>query len=158
MTAQASNSSPSDAAVDVARRLLGREALPQADDALRIANAEQICARVADGLSRWLGPYGARALVGRALGRAQLDHPSLTGVALTAAQPPEIAGLVESARANGVGAVVEGTVAMLATLTDVISRLIGDDLAVKLVEQSITPSVGASFASTNGVPHPMKDQ
>lgn len=149
---------PSDAAFEAARRLLARDVPAHADATLRIAAAERICAQVTDGLSRSFGPYGARALLGRALVRAQLDHPSLKGVALTASQPATLTGLVESAKANGAPAVAEGTVAMLATLTDVISRLIGDDLAVKLIEQSITPLTGAPSVSTNGVPHLVKDQ
>lgn len=111
-----------------------------------------------DGLARSFGPFGARTLVERALARAKLDHPSLNGVTCTAAQPPEVTGLVESARANGVAAVMEGAVALLATLTDAIGRLIGDDLAVKLIEQSIPPSADARSVSTDAVPHLVTDQ
>jgi hypothetical protein len=151
-------SPPSDAAVDLARRLFAYETPPDSGDALLVAGAERVCARVADGLSRSFGPYGSLVLVGRALARAQIDYPSLKGVAFTSAQPPSITGLAESARANGAKAVAEGAVGMVATLTDAIGRLIGDDLAVKLLEQSITQSAGAPAVATNGVPQTVKEQ
>lgn len=126
----------SDGALDVARRLFARELRGGADDAAVVEAAERVCARVADGLSRWFGPYGSLALITRALVRARAHHPALAGVAATAAHPPCLTGLAESARAHGAKATAEGVVAVLAALAELIGRLIGDDLAASLFEQS----------------------
>jgi hypothetical protein len=150
---QAPNSPPpSDAALALAQRLFVREVPPNSADAIVVAGAVRICTRVADGLTRSFGPFGSLALLARALARAQTDHPALNGVAYNSVQLPVIAGLEASAELHGAQAVADGTIAMVARLTDAIGRLIGEDIAIKLLEQSITPSVKNQAIAANGDP------
>lgn len=135
-------SPPSGGARDVAIRLLARESGGGADDAALVAAAERVCTRLSDGLSRLFGPYGSRALFTRALARAKVAHASLSAVMVSPAPSVCLTGLTESARAHGVKATAAGIIDMVAALGDLIGRLIGDDLAVKLLDQStaMTPA------------------
>ena len=156
---QGTNSSPpSDAALALARRLFACEVPPNSPDALVVAGAARICTRVADGLTRSFGPFGSLALLARALARAQADHPALKGVAYQSVQLPVIVGLDASANVNGAQAVADGTIAMVARLTDAIGRLVGDDIAIKLLEQSITPAANNQAIAADGVPQTVKKQ
>lgn len=114
---------------------LARELLADADPAALVAAAERVGARVADGLARWFGPYGSRALVTRALARAQAHHPALAGVRVTEGAAPRLTGLAEGAGAHGGRAVADGVLALLGSLSEALGLLIGDDLAASLLAQ-----------------------
>jgi hypothetical protein len=139
-------SSSSNAGRELALRLLASETPNGSGDAGRIDAAERICAHASDGLSRWFGLYGSRALVTRALARAQADHPSLGAVTFAGEPSPHLIGVPDGARAHGVDATMDGIVEMLAVLFDLIGRLIGEDLATSLLEQRYRPSPGAENA------------
>ncbi|MDB4882880.1 MAG: hypothetical protein JWL95_1646 [Gemmatimonadetes bacterium] len=120
------------------------------DDAALAEETERVCANVGAGLSRWFGPYGSLALVTRALSGVQAAHTSLAEVTVTTSaltQGPTLTGLTESARVHGTAATTEGVLAVLTALINLIGRLIGDDLASRLFELSIT---GGRTASPNG--------
>lgn len=156
---KATNSSPpSDAALALAQRLFVREVAPDAPDAVVVAGAARLCTRVADGLTRSFGPFGSVALLARALARAQTDHPALHGVAYDSVQLPIIAGLEASAERHGAQAVADGTIAMVARLTDAIGRLVGDDIAAALLEQSINPPATTDTTAADRVPQTVKKQ
>ena len=146
----APHSPHSDAAHDLAHRLLASETPSDGDDAALLAAAERLCLRVPDGLSRWFGMYGSRAHLMRALAKAQRDHPSLSGVSVTDAKSPCVVGLAESAHAHGAKSVAEGIVAVLAALADLVGRLIGDDLVVNLLEQSAAASAAGDHKAPGG--------
>ena len=112
-----------------------------------LASIDRVCGRVADSLTRWFGPYGALALLTRALARAQSAQPSLAAITVSSSASPSLNGFAESAKAHGVQATAEGVIALLAVLTDLIGRLIGTDLALNLLEQS------APRSSTPGNDH-----
>ena len=150
----APHSPHTDAAHDLAHRLYAREASSDGDDAALLAAAERLCLRVPDGLSRWFGMYGSRALLMRALAKAQRDHPSLSGVSVTDAKSPCVVGLAESAHAHGAKSVAEGIVAVLAALADLVGRLIGDDLVVNLLEQSAAASAAGDPMTPGGASAP----
>jgi hypothetical protein len=98
-------------------------------------------------LSRSVGSYGYYALLARALAAARADHPVLRAVRVVAAPTPELAGLADAARAHGAGAAVAGAEAVLATLIDLLGRLIGDDLAVTFIDQTILAIARAADAA-----------
>jgi hypothetical protein len=160
--------SPPTAAHATASRLIARELAgapaPAAHDAREVASAgERLIDRVTEGLSRSFGPYGALALVSRALARAQGNHPMLatvTVMARTAVSPAgapdrsgSVGGLAASARAAGGPATLHGLTAWLTELADLLGGLIGDDLAATLLEQNATsgtarpPLPGGTFAA-----------
>ena len=150
----APHSPHTDAAHDLAQRLFAREAPSDGDDAALLAAVERLCLRVPAGLSRWFGTYGSRALLTRALAKAQEGHPSLAGVTVTSAQSPGVVGLAESALAHGAKTTAEGIVAMLAALADLIGRLIGDDLVPYLLEQSTAASAAGEPEAPGGASAP----
>ena len=150
----APHSPHTDAAHDLAQRLFAREVQSDGDDDALLAAAEQLCLRVPDGLSRWFGKYGSRALLTRALAKVQREHPSLAGVTVTSAQSPCFAGLGESARTHGAKTTAEGIVAMLAALADLMGRLIGDDLVPNLLEQSTAASAAGEPEAPGGASAP----
>ena len=133
---QPSLSSSPDAAREIARRLFAREAGENPSDAALVLACERLPARVADGLTRWFGPYGALALVTRALLRAQASHPALTAVKVQSGPGPVFAGWPASLAEYGAKATAAGAVALLEALAVSIGRLIGDDLTLTLLEQS----------------------
>lgn len=74
----------------------------------------------------------------------------LDSVVLRPDQSPWIAGLADGAESHGATAVAEGFVAMLAALVDAMSRLIGEDLTARLLEQSIAASPAGDVPLTDG--------
>lgn len=120
---------------ELLRDLLGREALGDSPDAVAVASA-RVCERVLGNLSRWVGVDGAAALVSRALLRAQANHPALANVRYSREAAVCLEGLVESARIHGEGAVADGVAGVLTALTELLGRLIGDDLALRLIEHA----------------------
>jgi hypothetical protein len=154
---------PRSPAVDIATRLLtqhGTSDVPTADDVA--ASAEHLFSQLFAGLSRWFGPFGSTALVGRALARAQVEHPSLASVTVAGTAPPSLSGFSDSVRTHGAKAGTDGILAILAALADLIGRLIGDDLALTLLEQSaqrpeahgtVNGSVNGSFVAAESGNH-----
>ena len=106
----------------------------------RLAAVELLRSRVHAGLTRWFGAFGTVALVNRALPRAQLDHPSLADVSLSTESTPRRMGVAAGESTHGSQATADGVVAMLMALADLVARLIGDDLAINLLQQSISVS------------------
>jgi hypothetical protein len=138
------------ASSQLARRLFLRELGTATGENALLGAAERLCARVPDGLARWFGPYGALALVTRALSSVQTEYPALAEVAVSTSalnKSSMLVGLRESARVHGAAATAEGIIAVVEALADLIGRLIGDDLSVSLLERSVP---GAVPQSANG--------
>jgi hypothetical protein len=141
---------------ETARRLIARE---QSGGTAPVdaAPAEQVVRRLSDDLVEWFGPYATHALFTRALARARAEHPVLAAVRVGAPAKPNVEGLADSARTHGVGATAAAAVGLLAALVELLGRLIGDDLAITLVEQSVPlsaadrppPRVGGVGGTTN---------
>jgi hypothetical protein len=129
---------PSSAAVtDAARRLWARVAdATSAPEEVAVA-AERICTELRTGLGRWIGAEGYRALLDRALGLARAKHPALDGLSCLGGDEPLTAAAV---RAHGAAEVAAGMEALVAALIELLGRIIGEDMAVRLVEQTGRPS------------------
>lgn len=127
--------SPPDAARDIARLLFAREAGDNPSDTALVAASERLATRVPNGLSRWFGPYGAVALVSRALLRAQGTNSALVAVRIRSAPGPVLMGWPGNGTEHGAKATAAGTIALLEALADAIGRLIGEDLARTLLDQ-----------------------
>jgi len=124
-------------AEELARRLLaGVAPAEHAPDAV-VAATERVYGRVSANLSRWFGTDGTDALFARALVRAQADHPALANVRYSRQSPLCLQGLPETARTHGAAAADDGVAAILTALIELLSRLIGQDIAMRLVEQSL---------------------
>jgi hypothetical protein len=122
---------------ELACQLLARETMapPGADTT---NGADRVCRRASDELSRWIGNDGCRALFARALATAQAEggHPVLDTVRTSARSVYCLDGLSDAAARHGAAAATEGAAAVLAALIELLGRLIGDDMALSLLEQS----------------------
>jgi ribosomal protein S12 methylthiotransferase accessory factor YcaO len=140
---------PENAARELARQLLAREAAaPDPHGSDTTAAADRVCRRVSDELARWIGHDGCRALFARSLATAQAEgHPVLDAVRTSARSVYCLDGLTASAARYGAAAANDGAAAILSALIELLGRLIGDDMALHLVEQS-TPAAEPARAST----------
>lgn len=151
MQTDTASSEPADPAVAFARRLLDRERAGDESDAGLARALDRSCSLITAGLSRWFGLYGTRALVARALATAQRDHPSLADVGVSDSDC--LAGVSASARVHGSAVVAEGIVFTIAGLVGLLGRLIGDDLAISLLEQSTMTEAAGRESSTAAQEH-----
>jgi hypothetical protein len=127
---------------ELATQLLARESsAPLGADTT--GAADRVCRRVSDDLARWMGNDGCRALFARALATAQAGggHPALEMVRISAGSVYCLDGLSAAAARHGAPAAMEGAAAVLAALIDLLGRLIGDDMALGLLEHSGRPRV-----------------
>jgi hypothetical protein len=139
-TADDSKDSPSrgdPAARQTARRLISARGSERAgrDSAGRTAAAA--CDDLYRELSRWVGPDGCHALFVRALAQARIEYPALGQIQLHARSEPYIDGVAEAIMAHGDPATGEALESMLVHLVELLGRLIGDDMAMKLIERSL---------------------
>lgn len=91
-------------------------------------------------LSRWVGPDGCHALFARALAETRTEHPALAQIQLRARSEPYIDGVAETIMAHGDPVTAAALESMLVRLVELLGRLIGDDMAMKLIERSLASS------------------
>ena len=135
-------------AIDTARGLWTRIAGDVTGPAATISAAHGVCAQLQTGLARWVGADGYRALLHRALELARAEHSVLKLLSCNGSDEQEIAAAVQ---AQGAAEVVAGMVTLVATVIDLLGRIIGEEMAVELVTQAIraTPRT-ASNSGTEG--------
>jgi len=124
----------------IARRLITSHRSERAggDTAARAAAAA--CDHLYRDLSRWVGPDGCHALFTRALAQARTEYPALEQIQLRARSEPYIDGVGETIMAHGDAPTAEALESMLVRLVELLGRLIGDDMAMKLIERSLAAS------------------
>jgi hypothetical protein len=121
------------AATEVARRLWERAA-GDTDSAVEVAvAATRMCTELRAGLSRWVGSMGYRALIDRALLLARAEHPALGSLSCHGGDEPASSAAV---RVHSAAEVATGMVALVAALVELLGRIIGEEMAVRLVEQT----------------------
>ena len=123
----------SSAATAVARRLWARAAGDTNSPEAVAAAAERTCTHLYTGLGRWIGTMGYRTLLDRALGLARAEHPALAGLACLGGDPPVTTA---TQPAHSAAEVAAGMVALVAALVELLGRIIGEEMAVRLVEQT----------------------
>jgi hypothetical protein len=75
---------------------------------------------------------GYRALLDRALVLARAEHPALRSLSCGGSEPVTTADV----RSEGAAEVAAGMVALVAALVELLGRIIGEEMAVSLVEQT----------------------
>lgn len=137
------------AATETARQLWAHEGLDAGALEEMAAAVERGCARLRAGLTRWIGSDGYRALVDRALEQTRAVHPALAGLQCPA---DDVQGVAAIAGVHDAAEVREGILALVALLIDLLSRVIGEEMAVRLVEQAWAGSARpTASAATEGV-------
>ena len=124
----------SPAATEVARRHWARAVGDTSTPEEVAAAAERTCTQLRAGLSRWVGTEGYRALIDRALLLARAEHPALGSLSCHGGDQPLTTAAV---RAHNAAEVTAGIVALVATLIDLLSRIVGEEMAVELVNQAV---------------------
>jgi hypothetical protein len=124
----------------IARRLIEGHRSERAEGHTSARAAAAACDQLYRELSRWVGPDGCHALFTRALAQARTEYPALGQIQLRARSEPYIDGVAETIMAHGDPATADGLEAMLVHLIELLGRLIGDDMAMKLIERSLAAS------------------
>jgi hypothetical protein len=127
----------SPAATEVARRHWARAAGDTSTLEEVAATAERTCTQLQAGLARWVGTEGYRALLHRALLLARAEHPALGSLSFHGGDQPLTTAAV---RAHSAAEVTAGIVVLVATLIDLLSRIVGEEMAVELVNQAVAAS------------------
>lgn len=132
------------AATDVARRLWARVAGDTSAPEEVAAAAARMCTQLRGGLGHWVGADGYRVTLDRALVLAQAEHPALGYLSCLGGDEPVTTAAV---RAHGSGKVAAGLVALVAAFIELLGLIIGEEMAVRLVEQIGIPSPGGIVSS-----------
>ena len=107
--------------------------------------AERVHALLRAGLGRWIGAEGYRALVDRALAVAEPEHPALGRLAFLGGDEPETTVTEHADRAAELSS---GMVALIAAEIALLSSIVGDDMATRLMEQ-INTTTARNGANTD---------
>jgi hypothetical protein len=102
--------------------------------------AAAACDHLYQDLSRWIGLDGCHTLFTRALAQARIDHPLLEEIQLRPGSEPYVEGVTETTDAYGAAQTAEALESMLVGLVELLGRLIGDDMAMKLIELTLSKS------------------
>ena len=125
---------------EIARRLIGSGRPEREDGETAARAAAAACNNLYRALSRWVGSDGCHALFARALADARIEYPALTQVQLRARSEPYIDSVTETTIAHGDAATAEALESLLVRLVELLGRLIGNDMAMKLIERSLAAS------------------
>ena len=121
------------AATEVARHLWQRAVGDSTPEDVAVATTH-MCTELRVGLTRWVGAMAYRALIDRALLLARAEHPALGSLSCHGEAEPVTTAAV---RAHSAAEVATGMLALVATLIDLLSRIVGEEMAVELVNQAV---------------------
>ena len=121
------------AATEVAQRLWQRAVGDSSTPEDVAVAATHMCTGLRVGLTRWVGGMGYRALIDRALLLARAEHPALGSMSCHGEEEPVTTAAV---RAHSAAEVGTGMVALVAALVELLGRILGEEMAVRLVEQT----------------------
>lgn len=118
-----------------ARRLWDRAVAASAPDGDAFAATDRVLADLEQGLRRWVGAEGYAALLQRATALTLPAHPALARIDDLGLNPvPRLDTPVTDDAIRG------GVVALLVALMELLGRIIGFEMAMRLVEQLGKPS------------------
>ena len=116
-------------------RLIAREESSRDTPDAMVAAVQAACERLNRELSRWVGANGSLALFTRALAEARAQHPVLAEIRIRTRSEATLEGVAETVQKHGAPATADGLTSLLVTLLELLGRLIGDDMVMRLVEQ-----------------------
>jgi hypothetical protein len=134
---------PDSTSTRAAQHLWSRLAGNGGDMAHVLAAADAVLTELDAGLRRWIGAEGYAALLKRAIVLTLPQHPALHHI-------PDLA--IESASNNGAvyraNDVALAMIALISTMMDLLGRIIGPEMAARLVEHVGGPSLRGSAGRT----------
>lgn len=124
----------------IAQRLIKGRGSQRPGEPTPARAAAAACTHLYRELSRWVGPDGCHALFTRARAQALAEHPALQEIQLRSRSEPYIDAVAETIMAHGDAATAVALERMIVHLVELLGRLIGDDMAEKLIEGSLPAS------------------
>jgi hypothetical protein len=126
----------SSSALEASRRLWARERAEagSAEDLARAA--ERLCGGIRVVLVRWIGTEGFHVLAKRALEEVRPGRPALTAMTWEDSAPGSIARALQL---HDPAAMEDAIVTLVATMMDLLSRVLGEPLAMGLIENGWAP-------------------
>jgi hypothetical protein len=124
-------------AQQIGRRLIKNRQPERKGSDGRARAAAAACEDLYRELSRWVGLDGCHALFTRALAEARTESAALDEIQLRPGAEPYIDGVAKSITSRGDAATADALEAMLVHLVELLGRLIGDDMATKLIDRSM---------------------
>lgn len=100
------------------------------------AELQRTCLRITTNLRDALGDDGCDALLVRALARTESAHPALKDIRRIHNDGIRLDNVAESIDLHGIGVVTNAVAALLTALIDTLSRLVGEDMAIALIDQN----------------------
>ena len=127
---------PIDSPRDIARLLLAQERAsgnPRGgqDD---VAALQRSCTRLADAMRDAMGTDGSDALLARALARTASKHPAIASVRQINGNGVQLDGVAAAVEKHGLAEVTTAVEALFEAVVDVLARLIGEDMVVRLID------------------------
>ena len=123
---------------EIARQMLERDAAGVTEVGPLGAALERTFTRVSTNIRRSVGEDGYAALLARAVVTAISDEPALTVIPRSDAMGVEV-DIATAVEAHGVRAVGASLESLLAALVDILSDLIGEDMAGTLLDHDGPP-------------------
>ena len=130
-----------------AQRLIQGHASDRPEGPAAARAAAAACNHLYRELSRWVGPDGCHALFARARAEALSEHAALREVQLHARSEPYVDAITETIMAHGDAATAVALERMIVHLVELLGRLIGDDMAARLIEGSLPASERGDLVS-----------
>jgi hypothetical protein len=133
----------------IARRVIeSRRPQRAGGDASPARAADAACGYLYRDLARWVGQDGCHALFSRALAQGRIENPVLDEIGLRPRMDQYLEGAAEAIIAHGDGPTAEALELMLVRLIELLGRLIGDDMAMKLIARSLATSESGTTSNT----------
>ncbi|MEP6495331.1 MAG: hypothetical protein ABJF01_21770 [bacterium] len=122
--------------VQIVRRLVAREAPPGSNGDTKFVGPtlQRTCLRVSQTLRDSMGEDGYTALLARALARTEPAHPVLKNIRRINNGSIHLDGVLTSLESNDLATVAAAVEAVLVALVDILIRLIGEDMVVRLID------------------------
>lgn len=127
-------------AQEIVRRLIASRPPKQKRGDTPARAAAEACDSLYRELSRWVGHDGCHALFARALAETRPQYPALEKIQLRPRSELYIEGLADSIMARGDPETAEALESMLVRLVELLGRLIGEDMASKLIDRTFGDS------------------
>jgi hypothetical protein len=132
----------------IARAMLARESAAANGSAPQPgATLQRTCLRVSDVLRDSMGEAGHDALLARALSRSEVLHPSLKSLRQPANGGIHLGGVAASIERHGIAEAHVAVESLIASLLEVLGRLIGEDMAERLIDGATGPSQNGNTPS-----------
>ena len=141
------------AALRAARLLVERElqrpATSDTDDARHGAALFRAYAGTCDNVRATMGDDGCDALFSRAYARENAAHPALKHLRVGKSYDTSLENVHAGIATHGVVAATAAVEALIATLIDILARLIGEDMAIRIIDHDAGPPPGSGGATSS---------